>query len=355
MADKQKQDESPRFGDCLIRRRPVQVTDVADIRPDTSVGPFFLKVNAQVSNVALTSWIVGQKKSLKSQLTKYGAILFRGFSVRDMCAFSTFVREMCGEPLDYHERSSPRSMIHAGIYTSTDYPADQTIYFHNENSYQHSWPQQVTLYCVEAARAGGETPLSDIREVTRNISPAILRRFREKGVLYQRNYGPLLGLPWETAFQTADREEVNRYCRHAGMEVEWLGADRLRTRQVRRALVRHTETDEELWFNHAAFFHVSTLPPTIREALLGALREEDLPSNSYYGDGTPIEDAVLRHIRTAYEEASGMFTWQAGDVLVLDNMLVAHARKAYEGNRKIVVSMTNAVRGYWCELQLTSE
>ena len=130
------------------------------------------------------------------------------------------------------------------------------------------------------------------------------------------------------------------------MEVEWIGTDRLRTRQRRRALVPHPETKEELWFNHAAFFHISTLPAPIREALLTSFGEAGLPSNAYYGDGTPIEECELAEIRTAYEKASGMFTWESGDVLLLDNMLVAHAREPYVGSRKIVVSMTNLVSDY---------
>lgn len=33
------------------------------------------------------------------------------------------------------------------------------------------------------------------------------------------------------------------------------------------------------------------------------------------------------------------FDWQRGDVVMLDNMLAAHARDPYEGPRKIVVAM----------------
>ena len=33
------------------------------------------------------------------------------------------------------------------------------------------------------------------------------------------------------------------------------------------------------------------------------------------------------------------FQWREGDVLMVDNMLVAHARNPYQGARKIVVAM----------------
>jgi hypothetical protein len=68
-------------------------------------------------------------------------------------------------------------------------------------------------------------------------------------------------------------------------------------------------------------------------------REENLPRNVYYGDGSPIEYSVLEEIQAIYREATVSFPWQQGDVLMLDNMLVAHSRNSYVGSRKIVVAM----------------
>jgi len=68
-------------------------------------------------------------------------------------------------------------------------------------------------------------------------------------------------------------------------------------------------------------------------------REEDLPRNVYYGDGTSIEDAVMDEIGAAYRQCTACFPWQKGDTLMLDNMMIAHARNPYVGTRKIVVAM----------------
>jgi hypothetical protein len=92
-----------------------------------------------------------------------------------------------------------------------------------------------------------------------------------------------------------------------------------------------------VWFNQAHLFHVSSLKSEIRESLLASAGE--LPRHAFYGDGSPIEDAVLEEIRAAYEREAIVFTWQNGDVLVLDNMLTAHGRRPYRGARKIVVGM----------------
>jgi alpha-ketoglutarate-dependent taurine dioxygenase len=167
-----------------------------------------------------------------------------------------------------------------------------------------------------------------------------VERFVEKQWMYVRNFGDGLGLPWQSVFQTTDRAVVEQHCRRAGIEVEWKSEDRLRTRAVRPAVARHPRTGELVWFNHATFFHVSTLEPSVRDEMLRQFEEEDLPTNTYYGDGSPIEPSVLDELREAYRQEEIAFPWEEGDVLMVDNMLVAHGRAPYDGARKILVGMT---------------
>jgi hypothetical protein len=94
-----------------------------------------------------------------------------------------------------------------------------------------------------------------------------------------------------------------------------------------------------VWFNQAHLFHVSSLEDDVREALLEATNEADLPRNVYFGDGGAIDPALLAEIRAAFDEETVSFPWQAGDVLALDNMLVAHGRAPFRGGRQIAVAM----------------
>jgi alpha-ketoglutarate-dependent taurine dioxygenase len=290
----------------------------------------------------LGAWAASEKESLKKQLAQHGAILFRNFQLREAESFEQFIKVVSGDLLEYHERSSPRHQVVGNVYTSTDYPAAQSIFMHNENSYQHAWPMKIFFFCRTPAQQGGETPIADVRRVLQRIDPKIQSRFLEKGVMYVRNYDEGLGLSWQTVFQSDDREVVNEYCRRVGVEVEWRDENRLRTRQVRQAIAHHPLTGEAVWFNHAAFFHVTTLDPVIREVLMETFDEEDLPNNTYYGDGSPIEPSVLDEIREAYTQERTVFTWQEGDVLMLDNMLTAHGRNPYAGPRKILVGMSES-------------
>ncbi len=66
-----------------------------------------------------------------------------------------------------------------------------------------------------------------------------------------------------------------------------------------------------------------------------------MPRNVYYGDGSVIADADMAAIGEAYEACAVRFRWQKGDVVMLDNMLTAHARDPFDGPRKIVVAMAD--------------
>jgi len=128
-----------------------------------------------------------------------------------------------------------------------------------------------------------------------------------------------------------------------GIEVEWKPNNGLRTRQRGPAIVRHPHTGEEVWFNHATFFHVTTLPAAIREPLMRNFGPMDLPTNTFYGDGEPIESDTLETLRRAYLDSLVRYTWQQGDVLYLDNMLCVHGREPYSGPRTILTGMAEAL------------
>lgn len=296
-------------------------------------------VEPAVSSVDVAAWAGENKDRLRRLLARHGGILFRGFQVPDAAAFAKLTAAMSEELLEYRERSSPRHRVEGNVYTSTDHPADQPIFLHNENSYQNRWPMKIFFYCQKAAEVGGETPIADCRNVYQRIDPEIRRRFTSRRWLYRRRFGDGVGLDWPTVFQTTVPEEVEAYCRDNGIEAEWREGRGLSTRAIRPAVAKHPETGETVWFNHATFFHVSSLPPAVREAVESQFAEEDLPANSYYGDGSPIEPEVLEHLRDAYEQETVRFQWLEGDVLMLDNMLVCHGRAPFRGERRVLAGM----------------
>lgn len=305
-----------------------------------------LVIQPQVDGLDLIAWAAANRDYIERLLAQHGALLFRGFDVSSADSFEQFIKATAGDLYQYHERSSPRTEVGNHIYTSTDYPPEYAIFLHNEHSYARDVPLKIYFFCDQPPQVRGETPIADCRNILQRIPAGIRERFRRVGWQYVRNFGAGFGLDWETAYQTKDRAEVERYCQDNFITCTWCDNNRLRTVQTRPALATHPRTGQEVWFNHATFFHVSTLPPAIRQALEAEFPQDELPNNTYYGDGTPIEPETLDILRNAYLQEKTLFSWEKGDILMLDNMLVAHAREPFQGSRRILVGMADIYRWF---------
>jgi alpha-ketoglutarate-dependent taurine dioxygenase len=290
---------------------------------------------------APSAWLAQLRDVIEPARRQYGGVLLRGFAPLDAVQFNAFATSF-GQPLlSYEFGSTPRSRIEKGVYSSTEYPADQWIDQHNEQSYTLKWPGSIWFYCDIAAEQGGATPVADSRLVYQRLDPALRRRFAEHGVMYVRNYGNGLDLPWEQVFGTNDRADVEAYCRANQIGYEWLDeGEALRTRQVCQSELSHPVTGEAVWFNQAHLFHVSNLPATVQEALLEVVDEDRLPRNTFFGDGTPIDASMLDEIRAVYRDTMLSFPWQLADALVLDNVLMSHGRAPFSGKRRVLVAMS---------------
>lgn len=297
-------------------------------------------IDAPSRSADVVAWARGHQQHIDDLLSIHGGVLFRGFRVNGVAHFERFMTEgFERELLTYRNRSTPRTEVRGRVYTSTEYPADQHIELHNENSYTSAWAERIFFHCVKPSDTGGETPIADSRKVYARIADDVRERFERHGVMYVRNYDDL-DLPWQSVFQTEDPREVEAHCEASGIEWEWLDATRLRTREVAQATLQHPASGEWVWFNQAHLFHVSSLQPAVRAALTATVAEEHLPRNAFFGDGSRIDDADLAAVRAAYAAETVAFPWHAGDILMLDNVLAAHGRRPFTGSRKVVVGMT---------------
>jgi amino acid adenylation domain-containing protein len=299
---------------------------------------FPLLATPNVASLDLIDWAQANRELLQAELSEHGAILFRGFKHSSVNDFEKFAQTVCAELFGEYG-DLPRLGVSGKVYTSTPYPSDQAILFHNESSHMHRWPLKIFFYCVQPAEQGGETPLVDCRRIYRELRAETVERFREKKLMYVRNFTENMDISWQDFFRTTNKAEVEKYCAEAAIECEWYGDNGLRTRQVRQAIVSHPVTGEPLFFNQLQLHHVSYLDPAVRASLLSLFAEDRLPRHVYYGDGSAIEEEVIEEVSQAYENAAVKFPWQAMDILMVDNMLVAHGRSPFVGQRKIVVTM----------------
>jgi alpha-ketoglutarate-dependent taurine dioxygenase len=313
------------------------------VRPLADQHAIPLLVEPTERDVDLIEWARSSREYVEELLLRHRALLFRGFKTLDVAGFGAFVDATSRERLEYRDRTTPRTTKGDRLYTSTIHPADQRIEPHNEGTYWRRWPAKLYLTCVVAPDSGGETPIGDVRRVLQNIPEEIKARFAAKRWMLVRNYNDGFGLPWEEVFQTTSKAEVEQYCKQNDIRFEWKSGGRLRTAQIRPAVRNHPRTGEEVWFNHAAFFHYTSLEEQARAALLAEFGEAGLPYNTYYGDGSRIQPETAAVLRTAYAKEKVSFRWRQGDVVLIDNLSIYHAREAYAGKREVLVAMADTV------------
>jgi alpha-ketoglutarate-dependent taurine dioxygenase len=289
---------------------------------------------------ALLALVNGERARIDAQLGEHGGILFRGFDITSTEEFETAARAIDQHLLNYTEGQSQRRMIGNKIYNSTDYPARFDIVMHNELSYAHEPPKRILFFCDTPPGYHGETPIVDCRRILDLMNPGLRERFAERQIRYVKymHGGSGFGKSWQGHFETEDRAVVEDYLQRGAVDFEWLPDGGLRTSQVRPAIITHPDTGEEVWFNQATLWHVSNLGEEGR-VLRQRTAVDRLPTNAYFGDGGTIPDEDLNEIRQLMWRESVVFPWQRSDLLVLDNILVAHGRRAYSGPRKILVAM----------------
>lgn len=294
------------------------------------------------SHASLCDWIREHRSELDAKRLHHGAVLFRGWAVHSTDQFSDVASAVTSELKPYVEGQSPRTKLTKDVYTSTEFPARFRITLHNELSYALNPPAVIIFGCEIPAHSGGETPIVDCRLAYQSLDPAVRDRFGEKGVLYVKHmHGQTSGMgkSWMAHFETSDRLEVETYLRDNDVSFTWLADGTLRTEARRPGVRQHPVTGEWIWFNQSNLWHVGNLEPTHREQMLRTFGEDRLPTHARYGDGTEISLSDLQHVQDVLWGTAVIFPWQAGDVLVLDNYLVAHGRMPFEGPRRILVAM----------------
>jgi TfdA family taurine catabolism dioxygenase TauD len=323
--------------------------------------PFLVQADAAAADMALADVLARLADSrawLRDVLHQRGALLLRGFNaLRTGEQVEAVARTLSPNLMDYRGGTSVRSQVTAGVVTASDAPRFLPIGMHQELSYQTDVPARLVFFCEVPPGGGGQTPLADMRAVYRRIPPAVRERFESRGCrlqrllpLRRRLVGPRT---WPEVFGTTERAAVEKLAAEHGWELQWLPDGMLRLlNEVRPASVTHPVTGERVWFNQAHLLHPSAIAADLRgerrfvaaalAGLAGRLRRNQPRYLTTFGDGSLIPEADLEAVRAAIRAEMILFDWQRGDLLVVDNYLMAHGRRPYRGRRRILASLLGA-------------
>ncbi len=287
----------------------------------------------------ICDWVTSVRAPLDIALRQAGGLLFRGFDTEAIEVFARLADVFIDVHMDYTFALTLRRPITATIATATELPPHMVISLHGECSAQRDWPMIVMFWCDRPAATGGETPLADSRRVLDRLPAAVRDQFTALGVRYVRHIRGRTEI--ERIFGTASRAGISEYCARHEYAVSFDGAERIRTERVAPAIVDHPVTGEPVWFNHVETYHLASLPlAAVRRNL--SLEDDVLPLEVSYGDGSPIDNETARRIRLALRAETVTVPWRRGDVLLLDNMLTAHGRRPFTGDRRVLVAMGNS-------------
>jgi alpha-ketoglutarate-dependent taurine dioxygenase len=286
-------------------------------------------------------WVSRHRDALRDSVTLHGSVLIRGLGIRDIAEAAAVFAEF-GSVMTEREAFAPRRAYADGVYSSSNWPANYPMCMHHELSYALEFPGLLLFACLVAPEDGGATPVAESQALLRSLPAELVEPFERDGWLLVRNYNEDIGASLVEAFGTEDRAAVERYCHANAIRFDWQPDGGLRTRQRRSAIVNHPLTGERCWFNQIAFLNKWTIDPEVREYLVDCYGEDGLPFNTRFGNGEPIGEDVVRLINDAYETVVVSEPWQAGDLMLVDNVRTAHGREPFDGAREIVVGMVDA-------------
>ena len=97
----------------------------------------------------------------------------------------------------------------------------------------------------------------------------------------------------------------------------------------------------QLYFSSILNRHASWLDG---HAVFGALPHADRPYQCVWGDGSPLGDDELGALRAIHERCTVNLQLVAGDLLVVDNLRVAHGRSPFQGARRMGLLLSDMVK-----------
>ncbi|MFB9907868.1 TauD/TfdA family dioxygenase [Allokutzneria oryzae] len=299
----------------------------------------------EVSGVAdAAEWAARNRGALHHVVAQHGAVLVRGLGIRDAEGAGAVLTTLATDLMAEREAFAPRWSYSDGVYSSSKWPPNQPMCMHHELSYALEFPGMMLFACLSAPTDGGATAVSESAKVLAALPADLVERFEREGWLLTRSYNDEIGVPWSEAFGTTHKAEVEKYCAANGITFEWTADGGLRTSQRRSAVISHPAHGERLWFNQIAFLNQWTMAPEVREYLVDVYGQDGLPFNTRFGNGEEITEDIVQVINKTYDSVTLREPWRAGDLMLVDNLRMAHSREPFDGPREVLVAMGYPVR-----------
>ncbi|KPI45303.1 Clavaminate synthase-like protein [Cyphellophora attinorum] len=292
-------------------------------------------------------------------LRDHGALLLRGFPTANASDFDKVVKAFkLPQPHREIGLAGKRSIVTGAIKTANEEPPDVKFYYHSEYGRSAHFPGVLFFFSEIVPDQGGQTPLLSSLELHDRLKeelPDFLHDLTTKGVL-GRQYFPArddpeaehIGWNWKDSYgfdiQPGDTKEVQRQKVEQVLkdtlqaDAEWQPNDALHVLQNLPAIRRVASTGELSFFNgFAGVYGRARDCRALEPPYKGVDGKYHLPTT--YGDGSTIPTRSLERLLELSDEIGFLVPWQAGDVAVINNYTVQHARSPWVGKRSLLASL----------------
>jgi len=325
---------------------------------------------------------------VRAALDTHGALLFRGWSsspsnesmTPGQCEQAVIALEPTLQgvpPTTYVAGASPRHGINTTlghVATSTDMSAHFPIFMHLEMAYTPTPPKSVAFCALDIGDdlVAGETPIVDMAAVHDAVSPGIREYLEDHGGFrLTRNFkattgkGAMAGYKrWMDVLQTDDKEVAAERCTASGATCSWREDGSMKMVTLLPVVAKHPTNGRNVWLNA---LHSHTSVPYLRASWRHAVRtmkaktwaayflmsvtsmgfdmfldyDAQIVHASFADDPLDkrLPGALMLDIIKVIEDEHVHFTWKNGDVLLLDNLRVAHGREPFSGDKRSLAAV----------------
>lgn len=332
----------------------------------TKVPPLVVESIADKSTKWLCDHVRSNSRRLLEEVARRGAILFRNFDVSTVHEFESVLTSIGGVRGIRHflipEPGRDRvDGAQFALHTNTKYRTGGALSltgFHSENFYAADVPRYIAFHCLHASWLGGETGIVDMASVYAGL-PATLKH----GLGARAFLASVVPIDAICA-QFACRESLVRtFCERVGLEIAAiegryyakiykpcvfeipetgerslvtnisaeLGPFGLKAHLMRNFLPDYSSS---VWLAHRIAWFLSSR----RRKRISKAHGDPLPRIGFCFSPSNIKD-IAKLLRSSYSS----FIWRRHDVLILDNLRMAHSGMPGIGPRMLHAAICNPI------------
>ncbi|HAJ76413.1 MAG TPA: SyrP protein [Gammaproteobacteria bacterium] len=293
------------------------------------------------NDINLGLWIQDNRARLIDLVERSGAVLLRGFPLDSDLDFDAAISEFDLPGFTYQESLSNAVRINRTekVFTANEAPADIEIFLHHEMAQTPLYPSKLLFFCEQAPQQGGATALcrSDVLlEAMRGQKPQFVEKCKTMGLKYtnimpaEADAASGQGRSWKGTLSCDDRVEAEKRLSELGYSWHWMDDGSLKVTTRVMPAIRVTDSGVEVFFNQliAAFMGWKD-------------SRNDSEKSVCFGDDSEIHGDDMQQVASLAEKFSYDLQWQEGDMAIIDNFLVLHGRRPYQGERCILASLVS--------------